>query len=436
MKGICPTCGKLVDAREERQSQLVYLVKSCPEHGDSRAVISTDSQYWEWSLKYNRPGSRPFRWSSEVRNGCPDDCGICPAHRQHSCIGIVEVTGECNLKCPVCFAGAPFTGHVPFEQITDMIDSFVSYEIHPEILQISGGEPTLHPEIVEIVQYAKSLGIEDVVVSTNGLKLLDDDFLDSFAKADPVVYLQFDTFRSEVSKAIRGCDIVSEKIRVVERCSDHELTTVLVPALVRGLNDDEIGKIIDFGLSRRRVFGINFQPVALTGRNGLPVTSTLRIDEVLASIEKQTNGRLEVNSFRPIPCPHPHCTAISYMVVDGDSIIPLTSIVDVDEYIDYARDRTLVSRSTLADAAFTSLFSTSAVPGTDKNIASFCSACGMTVPEFLGKSVKTVSVHAFMDKENYQFERAQKCCIHLIQPDGRMIPFCNYNMFHRNQGGP
>ncbi|MDF1538444.1 MAG: radical SAM protein [Candidatus Thorarchaeota archaeon] len=434
MKALCPICTELVEAREERESGQVYLIKNCPAHGQSKSLISKDAEYWDWSRSYDRPGTKPFRWSSEITNGCPDDCGICSAHKQHSCIGIVEVTGECNLSCPICFAAAPFGNHVSFEKVTEMIDCFVSYETNPEILQISGGEPTLHPEIVDIVKYAKGLGIEDVVVSTNGLRLLDDGFMESFARADPVVYLQFDTLKPEVSKAIRGRDLVSAKLEAVERCKEQGLTTVLVPTIVRGLNDDEIGDIIDFGISQEKVFGINYQPAALTGRSTLPDAQTLTIDEVLKKIESQTNGTHQASHFRPIPCPHPHCTAISYMIVNGDEIIPLTTLVDVDDYVDYAKDRTLVSKSTLVDAAFESLFSTSAVPGTDKNVATFCEACGLEVPEFLKKSVKTISVHAFMDRNNYQLERAQKCCIHLIRPDGKMIPFCNYNMFHRNRG--
>ncbi|MFW9846716.1 MAG: hypothetical protein ACFFD6_08210, partial [Candidatus Thorarchaeota archaeon] len=135
--------------------------------------------------------------------------------------------------------------------------------------------------------------------------------------------------------------------------------------------------------------------------------------------------------FRPIPCPHPHCTAIAYILVDDNDVTPLTDLVNVDEYIDYARDRTLVKEAVLMDEAFTKLFSTRAVPGTESSLEAFCKACGMTIPEVLGKSVKIVSVHAFMDRKTYQLERAQKCCIHIIQSNGKMIPFCNYNMFHR-----
>jgi len=432
MKGLCPICGTLVDAEEIIEDRQVRLAKLCPIHGESHEFVSRNSEYWEWSRKYDRPGSKPFKWSSAVQNGCPNDCGICSAHKQHSCIGIIEITGACNLSCPVCFAEAPYGPHVPFEQITSMIDAFVSYESNPEILQLSGGEPTLHPDILDIIKYAKGLGIEDVVVSTNGLRLLEPEFMLEFASVGPVVYLQFDTFKPEISKKIRGQDLVSQKLNVVKSCMEHNLTTVLVPTIIRGLNDDEIGKIIEFGISQPKVFGINFQPVSITGRVVAPNSEPITVDEMLLQIETQTSGKQKMSDFRPIPCPHPHCTAISYMIVDEDEIIPMTSIVNVDDYIDYAKDRTLVSKATLMDAAFESLFSTSAIPGTERNVASFCEACGMTVPEFLGKQVKTISVHAFMDVNTYQLERAQKCCIHLIQPDGKMIPFCNYNMFHRN----
>ena len=435
MKSLCPICGRLVENSETVEGENVYLDKTCPEHGPTRTLASSDAEYWKEALKYNRPGTSPLVWSSQIDKGCPDDCGICSAHKQHTCVGVMEITGQCNLNCNICFADAPSGSHVPFDQISRMIDAYVSYEVEPELLQLSGGEPTLHPDILEIVGYAKTLGIQDVAVSTNGLRLLEEDFAVELAKTDPVIYLQFDTFDSKVSQFIRGRDLVNEKKRVVEVCNELGMTTVLVPTLIKGINDHEIGKLVHYALAQKKVFGVNFQPVALTGRIGVPEISAISLPKVLNAIEIQTNGILEKSDFRPIPCPHPHCTAISYVLVDDHEVTPLTDIVNVDEYIDYARDRTLVKEAVLMDEAFKSLFSTRAVPGTESNLEAFCDACGMTIPEVIGKSVKIVSVHAFMDRQTYQIERAQKCCIHIIQPDGKMIPFCNYNMFRRHQEG-
>ena len=435
MKSLCPICKRLLETTETLESGNVYITRTCPAHGSTKTLVSIDSEYWVESLKYDRPGTKPVVYSSTVKKGCPDDCGICPAHKQHTCVGIIEITGQCNLNCNICFADSPSGNHVPFDQVTKMIDAYVSYEAEPELLQLSGGEPTLHPDIIEIVRYAKDLGIQDVAVSTNGLRLLEENFAKTLAKTEPVIYLQFDTFNPAVSKKIRGRDLIEEKKRVVQVCNDLGMTTVLVPTLIAGLNVCEIGALMDYALAQKKVFGINFQPVSLTGRVGLPDTRSLTIPEVLNEIEMQTNSRVEVSDFRPIPCPHPHCTSISYMLVNDKEITPLTDLVEVDDYIDYAKDRTLVSEAVLMNEAFTKLFSTRAVPGTETNLESFCTACGMTVPEVLGKSVKIVSIHAFMDAQTFQLERSQKCCIHVIQPDGRLIPFCNYNMFHRKTGG-
>jgi 7,8-dihydro-6-hydroxymethylpterin dimethyltransferase len=435
MKSLCPICRQLLETTETIESGNVYINRTCPEHGSTKTLVSIDADYWAESLKYDRPGTKPVVYSSTIDKGCPDDCGICPAHKQHTCVGIIEITGQCNLSCNICFADSPSGNHVPLDQITRMIEAYVSYEAEPELLQLSGGEPTLHPDVIEIVRYAKDLGIQDVAVSTNGLRLLEEDFAKALAETDPVIYLQFDTFNPEVSKKIRGRDLVEEKKRAVQICNDLGMTTVIVPTLIAGLNVCEIGALIDYALAQKKVFGINFQPVSITGRVGLPNTTSLTIPEVLHEIETQTNSRIETLDFRPIPCPHPHCTSISYMLVDDNEITPLTDLVNVDDYIDYAKDRTLVNEAVLMNDAFTKLFSTRAVPGTETNLESFCTACGMTVPEVLGKSVKIISVHAFMDAQTFQLERSQKCCIHVIQPDGKLIPFCNYNMFHRHGGG-
>ena len=147
MKSLCPICGSLVHNHETIESGNVYITKTCPEHGSTKVLVSTDADYWTESLKYDRPGTQPLVWSSEVSKGCPDDCGICSAHKQHTCVGIIEITGQCNLECNICFADSPSGGHLPLEQIKSMIDAYVSYEAEPELLQLSGGEPTLHPTL-------------------------------------------------------------------------------------------------------------------------------------------------------------------------------------------------------------------------------------------------------------------------------------------------
>lgn len=430
MKALCPRCGVLLDATESIEDGHVYCNRTCPEHGSIKTLVSADAEYWKRSLRFDRPGMKPVAWSSSVEKGCPDDCGICPQHKQHTCVGIIEITGKCNLECNICFASSPSGGHLDLETIKGMIDAYVSYEANPEILQLSGGEPTLHPDLFEIIGYAKALGIEDVALSTNGLRLLEDEYARELASTGPVIYLQFDTLESEVSKRMRGRDLVDSKRQIVEVCNKLGMTTVLVPTIIKGYNTNEVGAILDYAMKQEKVFGVNFQPVAQTGRVGIVEVTT--IPEMLQLIGEQTNGRIKASDFRPIPCPHPHCTAISYLLVEEGEVTPLTDIVDVDEYIDYARDRTLVKEAVLMDEAFRKLFSTRAVPGSEGNLEAFCEACGITIPDALKKSVKIVSVHSFMDRATYQLERAQKCCIHVIQPDGKMIPFCNFNMFHRS----
>ncbi|MHA1924540.1 MAG: radical SAM protein [Candidatus Thorarchaeota archaeon] len=436
MAGTCPNCGQIVKAVEVINDGHIYIEKTCPDHGTSRTMVSSDADYWSWSMKYDQPGAKPFKWTSEKNEGCPNDCGICPSHKQHTCIGIIEITGQCNLKCNVCFADAPYGDHLSFTEISDMINQYVSCETEPEILQLSGGEPTLHPELIEIVRYAKSLGIDDVAISTNGLKLLDEDYITALVQTNPVIYLQFDTFRPDVSIEMRGRDLTDIKRAVVEACNKHGMTTVLVPTLVRNLNDDEMGNLIEYALAQPKVFGVNFQPVSLTGRIATShQLQTLTIPEILAKIEQQTERKIEAHGFRPIPCPHPHCTSINYVLVEDGAITPLTDLVDVDQYMDYAENRTLVSEKILLNGAFEKLFSTRAVPGSESNLEAFCKACGLSLPEVLKKSVKSISIHSFMDAHTYQLERAQKCCIHVIQPDGKLIPFCNYNLIHNQRRG-
>ncbi|KPV48146.1 radical SAM protein, partial [Kouleothrix aurantiaca] len=258
---------RVIDAQILLRENKVFMRKRCPEHGWFEALVFGDAQLYTEIARYNKPGTLPLEFATEVRDGCPHDCGLCPEHQQHACLGIIEVNQACNLDCPLCFAGsgthlAQNGWQLTRAQVEFMLDSFVAAEGNPEVIQFSGGEPTLHPQIIDFVELAQAKGISYVMINTNGIKIArDDHLLAELARVKPQIYLQFDGFEPSTNLALRGrADLLETKLRALDRLAEVDVRVVLVAAIERGVNDHEVGTIVEFGLRHPAVFGINFQP--------------------------------------------------------------------------------------------------------------------------------------------------------------------------------
>src|SRR6185436_16370677 len=213
----------------------------------------------------------PLHFNTKTHYGCPYDCGLCTDHEQHSCLTVVEVTDRCNLTCPTCYAGSsPTYGrHRTLDEVKKMLDAVVANEREPDVVQISGGEPTLHPQLFEILDYAKSLPIKHLMLNTNGIKIAGDfEFAKRLQSYSPdfEIYLQFDSFKDSVLELIRGARLTTIRENALQHLNELNLSTTLVVTLQKGLNDDEIGATIDFALKQKCVRGVTFQPTQIAGR--------------------------------------------------------------------------------------------------------------------------------------------------------------------------
>ena len=207
-KSVCPLCKVVVDAEVLARDNKVVLRKRCPDHGEFQALVYSDAELYMAQQRYNKPGTLPLEFQTEVAEGCPLDCGLCPEHKQHACLGIIEVNTGCNLDCPICFADS---GHQPDgyslteDQVATMLDAFVRAEGEPEVVQFSGGEPTIHKDIVRFIEMARDRGIEVVMLNTNGIRLARDRrFMRELERIQPHIYLQFDGFELDTHLAIRA----------------------------------------------------------------------------------------------------------------------------------------------------------------------------------------------------------------------------------------
>ncbi|MDA1188509.1 MAG: radical SAM protein [Chloroflexi bacterium] len=435
-RSLCPECKTVIDAQIHLKQGKVFMRKRCAEHGWFVALISSDAEGYVNSLKYNKPGTIPLEFATEVKDGCPLDCGLCPEHKQHTCLALMEINTGCNLACPTCFANAGTGYNITMEEAEVMLDAFVRAEAEAEVVQFSGGEPTLHPQLFEMMQLAKDKGVRHVMLNTNGLKIVQDpDFARKLGEARPMIYLQFDGLTDETYVKLRGEPLLKTKLAVLDKMAELDLHTILVAAIERGVNEHEVGALIKFGLEHPAVRGVNFQPVTHTGRH-LPFDPTDRvtIPEVIERIEDQTEGVFLKTDFVPVPCCHPGCQSITYAYVEDDGkVTPLPRVLNVDDYLDYITNRTWPDPSKDVKHALEALWSSSAVPGSDKVAGNFdftCTTCNIDLAitsEELAKRVFAVSIKDFLDPYTFDVKKVMKCCIGVLTPDGRTIPFCAYN---------
>lgn len=433
---ICPTCRRVLDGHVLLRQNKVYLRRTCPEHGRVEALIYGDAEAYVSAARFNKPGTIPLTFSTEVERGCPYDCGLCPDHQQHTCLGIIEINSACNMACPLCFADAGPGFSLTLSEVEDILDGLLAAEGNPEMVQFSGGEPTIHPELIAMLRAARARGIPHVMINTNGKRIAQDDgFLADLAELRPSIYFQFDGFDAETYQIIRGePDILAEKLRALDRLAAIDCDVILVPAVERGVNEHELGRILRFALDHPAVRGVNLQPAFHAGRfaDHDPLRR-ITIPDLLRAIEAQTEGLFTVSDFVPVPCCFPTCNSVTYAYVDGETVTPLPRLLKIDDYLDYVANRILLDAGAALRAALEGLWSSSVVPGSEHAAEQFrltCTACdlpaGLNLGE-LSRKMFMVMLQDFMDPWTFNQKNLMKCCKEILLPDGKQIPFCAYN---------
>ncbi len=443
---VCSTCLYPVEAKIIFKDNNVFMDKWCSAHGSERVLVSDDVEYYRLCREVfvKRP-EMPQTFNTSMEYGCPYDCGLCPDHMQHSCLSIVEITDNCNLNCPVCYAesGTHRETHKSIDDVIKMLDAVVANEGEADVMQLSGGEPTLHPNFWEILDAAKERPIKHIMINTNGIVLAQDiHFVKRLASYAPgiEVYLQFDSLRSEVHKVLRGADLTRIRQQALENLNEVGLSTTLVVTLKKGLNDDEIGNIIEFALTQSCVRGVTLQPIQDAGRvkNYDSRQHRLTVSEIRRKIAEQTT-LFTLQDIVPVPC-NPDTLAMAYALKEGDKTIPLTRYLDPQTLVEgsnntiaFERDESF--KNNMKDQIF-KLFSTNHSPESQANCLSELMCCLplISAPQTVRyDNVFRVLIVQFMDAYSLDIRALKKSCIHFAQPDGKMIPFESYNLLYRNQ---
>lgn len=438
---ICSTCFRRIDAKIVFEDGKVFMLKRCPRHGFERVLIADDVEYYKLCREvFLKPPEMPNAYNTPIRWGCPYDCGLCPDHEQHSCLTLLEITDHCNLRCPVCYAssGPERTGYRDLATVERMLDAIVRNERQPDVVQISGGEPTLHPDFFAILDLAKQRPIQHLMLNTNGIRIARDrEFAERLAGYMPgfEVYLQFDSFRAGPLMTLRGADLRLIREQAVARCNELGISTTLVVTLQKGLNDGECGAIVDWALQQKCVRGVVFQPIQVAGRveNYDPARDRLTLTEVRRKILEQTTV-FRPEDIIPVPC-HPDSLAMAYALKLGETVVPLTSMVKPEVLINAGRNTIVFEADEgLAQAIFKT-FSTNHSPqsGAESLKSLLCCLPQMSVPEDMGyQNVFRIIIMQFIDAYSFDVRSVKKSCVHIAHPDGRIIPFDTYNLFYRD----
>lgn len=449
---LCTTCYRRIDAKLVFEDERVYMLKRCPQHGFERVLISDDVDYYRRCREvFIKPPEMPDRWNTPIKYGCPYDCGLRPDHEQHSCLSLLEINDACNLSCPICYAqsGTHRTEFKPLDQIERMLDCIVTNEAEPDVVQVSGGEPTIHPQFFDVLDVAKRRPIRHLMVNTNGIRIAQDEaFAERLASYMPnfELYLQFDSQRRDPLMQLRGADLRSIRERALERLNKLNVSTTLVVTVERGVNDDELGGIVDFALRQPCVRGVTFQPVQQAGRLGnySSAEHRLTLSEVRRRILTQTSV-FKPEDLIPVPC-HPDSLAMGYAMKLGGKVLPLTGMVSPDVLINAGRNTIIYEQDPAVRASIEQnpglrshifkLFSTNHSPQSQASTLRelLCCLPQVLAPKSLGyENLFRILIVQFIDAQTFDLRSIKKTCIHIAHPDGqRLIPFDTYNMFYRD----
>jgi uncharacterized radical SAM superfamily Fe-S cluster-containing enzyme len=446
----------------------VYLRRICRRgHGEVISLYEEDYELWNYLQQWRVP-------TKEIVTDTPGNAlpipmgyinGLGDLQTQHSCILLLDITENCNLKCPTCFAdSSPATSRfVRIDHIMRALDASIEREGgRIDVLMLSGGEPTVHPEIIEIIQAAINRNVTRVVLNTNGVRLAKDDkLMAALAKMRHrmEVYLQFDGFSLESQLYHRGEDLREIKAEAIQRLQQARIFTTLVMAVAAGVNDQEIGKVVEFAFDTDYIGGVSFQPVFGSGRaNPIDPMQRVTTTGVLQRLGQQSGGLVTPEDFIALPCSHPDCCSISYFVRGDEgqlnSIPRLLGIERLKANLGLVSNRIAFpdANETIQAALVGMMSETTTItrPELIDYVLNLCESCDLGLSGFVKsvtnlvlkreypietvtKRMKRLTIKSFMDAWTLNIERLQQCCVHVGSTGGESnpvrVPFCARQLF-------
>jgi hypothetical protein len=444
---MCPHCHALVAGAVVRRGGEVLVTRSCPEHGRVDGLVCSDVEWYERLPLFDVEPVRPKAAARPRDKGCPTDCGLCTAHRQIAGTAAIEISNRCDAACPVCLADNVGTFDLSVAEVTEAVDALLRSQDRVDAVALSGGEPTQHPQLFEILDALDRPGVQRIVINTNGLRIARDDaFVERLAR-HPKLYVSLH-FDGSGARALRGVDPVVQE-RALERLFARGIDAAPLVLAARGVNDGELGPLVAGLLRRPNVRTIMLSMLAQVGSRGATFAADprtrLTIPGALDCIEATSGGALRKRDFIPLPMPNPLCAAIGYFLVMEGEVTPLVPLAPLERVIAYTRNsnfgRADDELEALMHLAIDDVYASPDAhpPGLlgrlRRLLATLFPEDRALAPEertrLAEEHMKTVYLYQFMDPWTFDAARLDKCsCQHLL-PGGRVVPSCSYYALHR-----
>jgi len=451
---LCRVCKNAVPARVVAVGTEVWMRKGCPNHGIQDIRLSNNAEWYERTRGVKSHPAPPKTVRVEAEHGCPFDCGPCKSHEQKIRLPVVTITSACNLDCPICYVHNKNQGayHMSVEEFRKILDHLVrDHDGELDLINFTGGEPTVHPHFIEFLELCHQAGIHRVSICTNGLRLArDEKLVERLAQVRARIALSFDTFEEHADAVLQGARLIDVKMKCLELLEKHDVDTTLIPVMTRGVNDREIGRILQMGLSKRNVRHFEIHTITYTGQGGATFNRAHRMSmyEVLETIEQTTGGLLRPADFVSSPCAHPLCYQIAYLLMDPDGgpPVPFTRFLSRETLYGLLSDHLYLEPGPRLQHAIREAIDrvwSDGGPDAERVLGVLKRLLFDVFPskpisreEALRRSeraAKAVYVHSHMDEETFDTERAYQCCDSNCYPDGTTVPVCNYNVLYREK---
>lgn len=434
-ESLCPVCLKKVKAFITIENNDVYIEKRCKEHGYFKVLIWRDKDLYKSWGKESVHADKVSSPAYAEEKGCPYDCGLCSDHEGGTCTAVIEITNNCNMKCPVCFASANEIDE--YDPDLNEIEAMYRTVINSNgkcSVQLSGGEPTIREDLPEILKMGKSMGFEHIQVNTNGLRISEDTEYPIKLKdsgAD-LIYLQFDGVDDEVYKIIRGKRMLDIKLKAIENCKNAGIGVLLVPVIIKDVNLDKVGEIIEFAKNNMPyIKGIHFQPVSYFGRypkEGIDNDARTTLSDVIQACVEQVD-EISIKNLIPRKRYDSHCAFSSLFVLDeNNKLQPITQQGKETEEI--IKEKITEFKNNRDDITNNDYFSESANKFTNKNwrLAENSSESKDNFYDRLKNYRLSITGMPFQDVWNVDIERLKGCCVHVVGNDNRLVPLCAYHI--------
>lgn len=446
VRGMCRKCRKVVPARVFFRGGQVWQESLCPDCENQPALIASDKDWYLKKILKPLVDHSPLTGSKPPSNGCPHDCGPCKWHASPCQLPVVSVTNACNLRCPVCFTynRDDVIYNMPVEDMTKTVDWIIESSGQVDLINITGGEPTLHPDILEILRVCKRPEIGRITMNSNGIRLADDfDLCKQLAEMGVYVVLSFNTFDAEVSKELHGEDLTGVKLKAIDNLTRAGVKMTLLNVMIDGMNENAISGIFDLMQKNEKILSMTVQTMTYTGQGGGSFEKTRHVPVDLGAkhVCRQSNGMLEFEDFVTRPSAHPLCYLICYMLKVGDEMIPFTRFAP-HEKIEQLIESSYLMRAEKSDEFFKDVINQLYAQGRDEHLGALRQLVekmypsGSSITDFerqriAESAVKTIYIHSHMDEDTFDCSRAMQCPDLVPSEPGRLIPACIYNLFYR-----